>query len=189
MKKIIAIFTIISIVLLITILFFLPSILSSLQSPNTNSPLPSITPFLLSSSPIPNAPESTLLLPTNPPETGGGVNTSAPTVEASTTEIRKIYPLLPYTQQLTLSTGLMVDVFVSDTNMNSRPWVLPISIAGIDYNAPEGTPEYTIARASFREAALETLDWLQQHDVDTNRIFINWGDKAYIQDRAEEWLK
>ncbi len=152
-------------------------------------PLPSITPFLLSSSPIPNVPESTLLLPTNPPEVGGGINTSAPTVEMSTAEIRKVYPLLPYTQQLTLSTGLPVEVFVSDTNMNSRPWVLPVFIAGVDYNAPEGTSEYTLARASFREAALEILDWLQLHDVDTNKIFINWGDRAYIQDRAEEWLK
>lgn len=189
MRKIITILTISSIVLLVVILFFLPSILSSLQTPNNRAPLPSITPFILSSSPIPNAPESTLLLPTNPPEAGGGVNTSALTVEVSTAEIRKVYPLLPYSQQLTLSTGLTVDVFVSDTNMNSRPWVLPVFIIGVDYNAPEGTAEYTFARASFREAALETLDWLQQQDVDTSKIFINWGDRAYIQDRAEEWLK
>ncbi|MBP7832792.1 MAG: hypothetical protein KA035_03415 [Candidatus Levybacteria bacterium] len=189
MKKIIAISTISFIILLVIILFFLPSILSNPQAPNNRTPLPNITPFILSSSPIPDAPESTLLLPTNPPSEGGGVNTSAPTVQTSTSEIRKVYPLLPYTQQLTLSTGLTVDVFVSDTNMNSRPWVLPISIEGIDYNASEGTPEYTQSRASFREAALKTLEWLKQQGVDTSKIFVSWGDRAYIQDKAEEWLQ
>lgn len=188
MKKIIAISTISFIVLLVVILFFLPSILSNPQAPN-KAPLPNITPFILSSSPIPEAPESTLLLPTNPPSQGGGVNTNAPTVEVSTAEIRKVYPLLPYTQQLSLSTGLTVDVFIADTNMNSRPWVLPISIEGIDYNAVEGTTEYTLSRASFREASLKTLEWLQQQGVNTSKIFVSWGDRAYIQDRAEEWLQ
>lgn len=188
MNKLLIIIIIGSVITVIILLAVLMFARITGKSPLGLPILPSITPIESNIIPITNAPKSTLLIPTAPLEQGGGVNVSAPTVEASTQEIKKITGLLPQTFQKTLTTGLPVDIFISIPDV-SRPWVLPIFIGGIDYQVPENSPKYAVMRNSFREAAKETFKALSESGVDTSKLFINWGDQAFIQERAEKWLQ
>ncbi len=146
------------------------------------------TPTLIQTISITGKPDSTLEVPTNSPEEGGGVDLEADRTQQSIQEIEKIRPYLPYYETLSLSTGIDVDVSIPNNLVDARPWILTVYINGIDFQIPENLPAYDLYRTSFREAAGKTLTFLQENGVNTSLVFINWGNESYVQERAEQWL-
>lgn len=174
---------IIIIVSLIVVIF-----LSSLKKP-----LPTI-PSLISPTPFPLPtnlyPKKVLEIPSLPPEKGVGVDTQAKSVKDSEAEINKIYSFLPYQNNLTLTTGVKVEILIPSKEFQDIPWVLRASINGIVYNAADpSNPDYTLMKNSFREASSIVLSFLKEKGVDTSKVYISWGDREFIQTASERWLK
>ncbi|HRN70305.1 MAG TPA: hypothetical protein PLS49_03900 [Candidatus Woesebacteria bacterium] len=43
-------------------------------------------------------------------------------------------------------------------------------------------------QTSFLESAQQVFYWLKEQNIDTEKIIIQWGDRAFIQERSEAWL-
>lgn len=96
---------------------------------------------------------------------------------------------LPYTKDFQLSTDLTVSVVIPAKDLQYNPWSLTVQIFGIDYEVPAGDPEYQRMKTSFLEAANLVFEWIRSNGADPQKIIVSWGDKAFIQDQAEEWLQ
>lgn len=131
---------------------------------------------------------STNNLPTYVPEQGRGVNLKAPLIKNSTREIEKLYRYLPLNQEVKLSTGLTVSIVIPAKSLQSNPWTLTVQIFGIDYEVPQSDPNYLLMKNSFQEATNIVFNWMKKNNANLQNIIINWGDRKFIQDRAEEWL-
>lgn len=129
------------------------------------------------------------LIPTLKPEQGQGINMNSKQIQQATFEIKKITPDIPYEKNITLSTGLSVSILIPPKELLDNPWTLSVQIFNIDYQVPPQDKEYEKMKKSFREAAYIVLDWIRSKGCDPNKMVISWGDKAYIQRTAEEWLK
>jgi len=44
-------------------------------------------------------------------------------------------------------------------------------------------------KQSFKEAANDVFTWMQSKGADPRKMFIVWGDRKFIQDSAEMWLR
>ncbi len=184
------------IIIFISIFFLFFYIISSLFRSQNTSEKPNLTPtptsspyfrreFLKEVTP----PPSTRTIPTIPSSQGGGVNTNEDKVEASTAEIKKVLPYLPIKRPYTLSTGRIVDIIISTNGLETRPWVLPVYIGGIDYTIPATHAQYAEERSTFLEAVNIIYTILKEHGAKPENMYINWGDRAFIQERAEQWLQ
>lgn len=129
-------------------------------------------------------------IPTLAPEKGQGIDVSSSAVKNSLKEIRKLSPVrLPYIQKLALSTGQSVEVVIPPRNLEAYPWILTIQIFGLNYQTIAGEDDYEIMEKSFHEAARYVFDWMRDNGAEPTKILINWGDQAYIQETAEQWLR
>lgn len=127
-------------------------------------------------------------LPVIPQAQGGGIDVKSQQVRQSTTEINKLTSSLPYLQNLVLTTGQTVDIAIPGKNLQLNAWTLTVQIFGIDYQSPENTTDYAIAKSTFLEAANKVFAWMESKGADPNKIIISWGDRQFIQERAEKWL-
>lgn len=155
---------------------------------------PRETPVILS--PEPAAVRQELVIPKNivsaptlPPAEGAGVNPESAMVKSSQDEIQKLFAALPYEKNLPLSTGIEANIVIAPPDLEASPWVLTIQIFNIDYLTDKTDPQYNLMRQSFREAAAHVFTWIRENGADPEKIIVSWGDKAYIQDIAKEWLK
>lgn len=173
-------------VIFLSVLFF-----SSPTSTPQNSPLP--TSAQPSRYPIVSIrpeyfPPKQADLPYIPQERGGGIDVRSTAVRASTAEIRKLLPELPYQQTKTLTTGQEVEILIPAQNLQYNAWTLSVQIFNLDYQIPETDPDYNLVKASFIEAANLVFDWMVSQGADPDKMIIVWGDRAFIQERAELWL-
>lgn len=167
-----------------------------LQS-QTEAPMVTVLPELTFEKPTPYYPTITASLliqskrniPTYSPDNGQGVDIGSPTVQTSITEIEKLYPYLPYLKDYQPSTGFTVSIVIPEKELQESPWTLMVQIFGIDYNVPDNTEEYLRMKTSFLETANFIFEWMKSYGVDPEKIFISWGDRILIQDRAEQWLR
>lgn len=168
------------------ILVFLFLIFSALtrRTGNDRQPLPTPTPIIVNEPPKP-----VQTLPTIPFSQGGGVDTKAQTVEESTQEVAKLYPYLPYSTALELSTGVSVSIQIPEKALQNQPWTLTVQVFGINYQTSPEQEDYDLMKRSFREAATGVFAWIKSHEADPSKMYIVWGDRSYIQNIAEEWLK
>lgn len=127
--------------------------------------------------------------PTIPPGEGFGIDINSQIVKTSELEIQKIYPLLPYSTSYVLSTGVKVSIVIPQKELQDNPWTLLIHVFGIDYQLSPADENYLLMKNSFKEAASDTLSFLQENGADPNKIFIIWGDKAIIQNVTSSWLR
>jgi hypothetical protein len=134
-------------------------------------------------------PLSTNNLPTYAPEKGRGVDLEAPLIKNSTSEIEKLYGHLPLNREVKLSTGLTVSIVIPAQNLQNNPWTLTIQIFGIDYEVPQSDSNYLLMKNSFLEATNVVFNWIKNNNANLQNIVISWGNRKFIQDRAEEWLK
>lgn len=192
-KLIFYLIIIFSFVLLFLIMLF--NLLSKKPTSNISSisptPLPrptSIPPPVAKVPVISVIPPSTNNLPTYAPEKGRGVDLEAPLIKNSTREIQKLYRLLPLNQEVRLSTGLTVSIVIPAQDLQSNPWTLTVQIFGIDYEVSQSDSSYPLMKSSFQEATRVVFNWIKNNNANLQNIIISWGDRKFIQDRAEEWV-
>jgi len=170
------------------IVFILYSLFKAF-SPSQTTPIPRLSPTSVPNIPvIEEKPESAENIPVKNPSDGGGVDTESDKTQSSIRELNKIKPSLPYYNTHTLSTGGSVVISIPDNLLTATPWVLTVYVIGIDFQVPEGIPQYETEKVSFREVVGIVTSWLAAQDVDVSSVFISWGDKAFERQRAEQWL-
>lgn len=151
---------------------------------------PTISPFPGGQAPIISPYfKQTDQIPTLSPQRGGGVDTSSQVVLVSIREINKLSSFIPYVSDVTLSTGIPVSIVIPGEDLQTNPWELAVYINNIDYNVSSGDPDYALMRQSFIEASDIVLSKIKENGADPGKIYITWGDKAYIRNQAEEWLR
>lgn len=156
------------------------------QKPSGVTPTPTRTTDSPNTQRPSGSPLNSLLIPTT--ASMGRIDTTSLSIQGSTQELSKIEPFLNYQKEIILPNGNFIDIVISKRGLQETPWILPVSISGIKFQLPINDPNYSQEQQSFREASKELFEWLESHDVDVKKIYIRWGDKAYIQQRAEEWL-
>lgn len=128
-------------------------------------------------------------LPQLPEEMIGGVDTTSPQVQSSIKSIRKISPFLPYSHIFTTKNKIKIEVFLPESKYMENEWTLSANVFGIDYMIPENHPQYATMKEAFKEGALDVISFLENHDVDPTKVYIQWGDRRFIQDRADRWIR
>lgn len=163
----------------------------SVSTPSQEMPqvLPSPTPLPKVVLPKKANPPSLKIIPTLSQEQGGEIDMNSEIVQKSIREINKLTPYLPYKKDVTLSTGLLVSILIPEKSLQSNPWTLTVQIFGIDYNTRSLDKNYSVLKTSFREAASIVFTWMINNNVNPNDILIQWGDRAFIQEGAENFLK
>jgi hypothetical protein len=173
-------------IIFLSVVFFSSPTSTTTTSPKPSSALPSRYPIVSIKPDF--APPAQSALPYIPQSQGGGIDTKSQAVKQSTAEINKLISALPYQVDLKLSNNESVQVAIPGKNFQLNAWTLTVQIFGIDYQSPENTPEYQTAKGSFIEAANKVFEWMQTKGADPNKIIIAWGDRQFIQERAEKWL-
>lgn len=144
------------------------------------TPIQNITPIAY--------PRSPLAAPTLSTNEGLGTDTASESVQSSISEINSLEPFLPYKDQRRLSTGIPVTIFIPQRSDTDNPWTLSVGIYGINYQVNPNDSDYDLQKKSFLEAANIAFEWMESKKVDPEKLYITWGDRAYIQDQAERWL-
>lgn len=153
------------------------------------------TPSLITSpSPVPT--KYPLLKSVNPPEMKslpsgkqGGVDIESDPIKNSQLEIEKLNPSLPFEETLRLESGEEVTILIPSPSLQINPWTLTVQIFGLDYQIPEDDSNYELIKESFLEASANAFGWINSKGANPEKIIISWGDKAFIQESAEKWLK
>ena len=154
-------------------------------SPNTepiDTPTPTISPKRVIPPVIKQA-------PTIPPAQGGGIDENSSFIQSSVSEIQKVYASLPYSRDFTSSSGVQVSILIPNQTLQTNKWTLKAQVFGINYNTSPDQQDYKSMQTSFIEAADQVFAWVRQNGADPEKIVFVWGDKKYIQDQAENWLK
>ncbi len=121
-------------------------------------------------------------------EEGYGPRIDSPLIQNAIKEKKKGARFFPFEKHILLSTGVEVSIVVPSEKYQHNEWTTTVQIFGIDYDLPVDDPEYERVKNSFLEASGIVFDWMKSHGVDHKRMIINWGDKAFIQERSEQWL-
>jgi hypothetical protein len=175
-----------AVIIFISVVFFSSPNPAPVGSPRPSSAPPSRYP-IVSIQPEYSPPKQNEL-PYLPQNRGGGIDTKSPAVKQSAEEIGKLVSGLPYQQSWNLTNGQSVEAAIPGKNLQLNAWTLTVQIFGIDYQSPEGSEDYEVAKSSFLEAANKVFAWMKSKNADPNKIIISWGDRQFIQERAEKWL-
>ena len=185
-------FIIIAVLILITIVvWILYSAFSNILS-NNNSPsqfpigsVNSPTPILVKSA---FARRKLNTVPTLNPADGYGLNIESPEVKNSINEINKIVDYLPYKKPIS-SNGLDVEILIPSYELIENEWTLTVYIFGVNYQIEPEDPQYKANKQAFVTAAQDVFYFLKSKNIATENLIIQWGDRAFIQDISEEWLR
>ncbi len=115
------------------------------------------------------------------------INLQSDPVKISRSEIRKLVSFLPFEQTYQLSTGVKVSLIIPSPALQNSDWALEVDVNGIDYQVAKDEEE--IMKKSFIETSGKVFDWMKSKEVDPAKIYIVWGDRQFIRNRAQEWLK
>lgn len=135
------------------------------------------------------SPPAMIDVPYKPSTSGGGVDINSQLVQDSAREINKIGLFIPYQKEIKLSTGVDVSILIPGKELQINAWTLTIQVFGIDYRVTENDKDYEQMRKSFLEASKEVFSWMRSLGIAPEKIIISWGDRAFIQESAEKWLK
>lgn len=126
-------------------------------------------------------------VPTLNPTQGYGIDINSPEIISSKNEIKKISTKVPYKK--TIQTGtITTETTIPSFELFEYDWVLPVDVYGVDYEITADDPEYNVHKQAFIAAAQDVYFWLKNNGVTTDNIIIQWGDRAFIQERSKEWL-
>lgn len=159
----------------------------NIPSQTKSTPQPTSSIFLPTKKEV--IPPDIRVAPTIPPQRGGGIDVSSSPVSTSISEINKLEPFLPLKLDRPLATGISVLIVIPTSDLQSNPWTLSVNISDINFQSTPEQNDYELMKNSFKEASSYVFTWITSKGVDPSKIYIKWGDKAYIQDKAEEWLK
>ncbi len=128
-------------------------------------------------------------MPTLEPLRGAGIDLESTGVKESKMEIQKLSVNLPFSREIRISESETISLQIPELQYQTNSWILTVYVYGIEYNVPRNTPEYTENKKLFLRASGELFGWMSSKNIDPKKIIIQWDDKAYIQNRAEEWLR
>ena len=120
---------------------------------------------------------------------GGGINTQTKTVVDSVKNIESLSSKLPFNNSFTSSSGLEVEILIPSKEYLENDWTLTVQMFGIDYQVPDGDPEYESMKQSFREGANIVFKFIEDAGLNPNDFIILWGNRQIIQDSSEKWLQ
>ena len=158
----------------------------------TVDPTPTAVPVTTSTVPLKRStgePVAIGSLPKKQVPGGTAPDLKAPAISTSQQELTALFPHLPFVVDVTLSTDRKVSIVVPSRQYQDAPWKLTAQVFNIDYRIPISSKNYATEKAAFLESASYIFGWMKQHKVNPDNVIIKWGDEAYIQQRAEEWLK
>lgn len=115
------------------------------------------------------------------------INLQSQEVVNSQAEINKIKTKLPLEETFTATNGIESTILIPASEFQDSEWTLTILINGIDYQVP--VEEEANSKQAFLESTQKVFNWLESQGADPSKIYIVWGDKKFIQDKATEWLK
>ncbi len=127
-------------------------------------------------------------VPTLQPTKGAGVDIESAPVKDSKEEIAKLNKALPFIKKITVN-GEQVTIRIPEASLQDYTWSLIVYLPDLDFQAPTETPNYISSKETFKAAAAEVYTWIRQQGVDPEKIIIVWGDDAFTQQRAKEWLE
>lgn len=128
-------------------------------------------------------------IPTINPTKGGGVDINSTEIINSKAEIFKITNKLPFNKKIKTSSGLDVEIMIPSQKLQDNDYYLTVYVFGINYKVANDARDYLKQRNGFLEGAKEVFSFLKQNNISNNEIIIKWGDKKYIRDKAENWIK
>lgn len=174
-----------------TVLLMLMFTNSSSRNQRSESELP--TPTRSTSRRAPSSPQQGTLQADPPaigelPREGYAIITSAPVVRASEQEVAKLRPQLPYLREFTTTNNKTLSIVIPDEEYQDDPWKLTAQIFGVDFQIPTSNRQYEQEKQAFLEGASHIFGWIKDQGADPNKVIIKWGDRAFIQERAEQWL-
>jgi hypothetical protein len=175
-------------ILLLTLLIVVASMIKPRQKVESADAVPTSIPTTFPVTTISVRSKTISVIPTLQTDQGG-INPQSVQAQASQREIKKITRTLPFEKEVMTSKGIKTSIVIPSADLQDNTWSLYVQIFGIDYNVPESSNDYVIMKQAFRESAQEVFTWLQKNGVDLKSIIIVWGDRKFIQNRAEEWLK
>ena len=115
---------------------------------------------------------------------GRGWDMNSPLIKASQAEISKLSSSLPHRNKLRTASGRDIDISITGLQHS-----LDISIYNVQYNAINPMDkDYDVMRSTFLEGAYHVLSWLRSKGIDTSKIIVSWGDRAYIRSSADIWF-
>lgn len=133
--------------------------------------------------------QSILEIPTFGPDQNFAVDADSSIVKDSISSIQSLTAFLPYTHSFTTSTGIPVDIRISDRTYADNEWTLLVYIFGPDYQISKNDSEYNTNRVAFLEAAQDVFNFLEKNNIDASQLIIQWGDRAFVQEQSERWLR
>ena len=133
--------------------------------------------------------QSILNIPTLGPKENYAIDTNSPIIQDSISSIRALAPALPYVYSFTSTGGISVDIRIPDRTYADNTWVQLVYIFGPDYMVAEGDVDYDINRQAFMEAAKQVFQFFDSQKIDTTKLIIQWGDRAFIREPSEKWLQ
>ncbi|MBI4039475.1 hypothetical protein HY388_01445 [Candidatus Daviesbacteria bacterium] len=132
------------------------------------------------------SPIKTYQLPKTP---AGGVDENAKIVQTSQQMISQLQEKLPFVKEKFITSSghtTSYRIFRLETDPD---FVININVYGINFQSVSGDPDYNQNVQDFQETARGAFDWIKSQGVNPNDLIILWGDRKFIQDSAESWLK
>jgi len=125
------------------------------------------------------------------PESQTGIssilNQSNPDTALKTKQI--LLPNLPiYIYNFKTSSGITTDISISSYK-NDSPEMIRVEIFGPDYLYNQTNPNTNPNMVAFKESFEKVISILSENNVDIKDLHISMGNKKYIRDIAEEWIK
>lgn len=127
-------------------------------------------------------------VPTLSPNRGEGIDIDSPQVKTSMSSIEKLSSALPFNRTFTTSQGITVEILIPPLSLLENSWTLTVHIFGPEYQIPTSDPAYTENKNAFLDGAAEVIRFIESNDVTTDDIIVQWGDRAFIQERSAQWL-
>lgn len=136
-----------------------------------------------------NQPKNVQEVPSLETSDGPAIDTQSSSIQNSQREIRKLAPYLPYKEDISLANGQIIGIYIPPLEDQLDPWSLSVHVNDIDYQVPVGDPQYNTQKQMFLEAANKVYGWIQSKGGNLDNLYITWGDRTLVNDRANEWLK
>ena len=123
---------------------------------------------------------------TKQPVTDGKFDENAQISQSSKSELVKAKEKLPYRTIVESSTGNRITLTLYQ--LPGDEFTLYAEMAPIEFQSTYEDPQLPKNILDFRETATVIYNWLKENNVDSSKIFISWGSKAYVQKNAAAWL-
>ncbi len=105
-------------------------------------------------------------------------------------EIKKtLLPKLPiYIYSFQTSVGITTDIAIS-SYLNDTEETVRIEIFGLNYVYDQNDPQTNPNMIAFKESFEKVKEIFAENNVNINELHISLGNKKYIRDIAETWIK